>query len=107
MLARQVSVEAMVQSAGVRPILFQRLIELGLVTPRLYYTASDRRELRRICRLIDDVGLEAEAVEVLLRMRRRILALQQQVAQLQVELRSRPLREADEDWVEAEWLERS
>lgn len=105
MLARQVSVEQIAQYTGVRPILLQRLIELGLVTPRMYYTTAERRELRRACRLIDDVGFEAEAVEVLLRMRRRILALQQQVAQLQAGLRSQPTQEAVKDWNEAEWAE--
>lgn len=105
MLARQVSVEEMARITGVRPILLQRLLELGLVTPRPYYTAAERRQLRRICRLIDDVGFEAEAVEVVLRMRRRILALQQRVAQLQAELCGRPNQAPVTDWHEAEWVE--
>jgi hypothetical protein len=104
MIAQQVSIEEIAKYTGVRPILLQRLLELGLIKPQLYYTAVERRQfqLRRACRLIDDVGFEAETVEVLLRLRRRILTLQQQVALLQAELRRRPVQEPSTDWLEAE-----
>jgi hypothetical protein len=55
----------------------------------MYYTEAELSDLRCARRLIYDLGFEAEAVEVVLRMRKRILALQRQVAQLQSESHNR------------------
>lgn len=100
MLARRTGVDEIAKSMGVRPLLLQRFIELGVIAPQPYYPEAELRELRRACRLVDDLGLEAEAVEVLLRMRKRILALQREVARLQVELRGRRSREPVGDWID-------
>lgn len=105
MLARRTSVEEIARQTGLRPILLQRFIELGLIVPKPYYTEAERRELRRARRLIDDLGFEAETVEVLLRMRRRILALEREVTRLQAESGSQPSREPTVAWIEAEWTE--
>ncbi len=77
--------------------------ESGLIAPAQGYGEAELAELRRVRRLIEDLGLDRPAIEVVLRMRQRLLALQAEVERLERELRmARPvLRRAS--WVDAEW----
>jgi hypothetical protein len=85
--------------------IVRMLAECGAIKPQQGYGAAELAELRRVRRLIDDLGLDPEAVEVVLHMRRQMLALQAEVRRLQAELRlaRRPARPAA--WVESEWTE--
>jgi DNA-binding transcriptional MerR regulator len=85
----------------------QHYAQLGLIRPATGYTDADICELRRVRRLMDDLGLEPEAVEVVLRMRRRILALEDEVQQLRAAqmARRRALVYDMARWLEAEWDE--
>jgi len=75
--------------------------EIGLVTPSAEgYTEVEVAELRRARRLDEDLGLDPEAVEIVLRMARRIRELSAELRRLESErfaVRDVP------DWLEAEW----
>jgi hypothetical protein len=75
--------------------IVQRYAKNGLVAPQRGYGEEDLAELRRIRRLIEELELDHPAVEIVLRMRHNILALQADVRRLQAELRrargSRPV----------------
>lgn len=86
MLVPIANVQEVAELTGMSPALVQRFIELRLIVPKLHYTEAELSDLRRARRLIYDLGFEAEVVEVVLRMRARILALQRQIAQLQLEI---------------------
>jgi hypothetical protein len=105
MLARRASADEIGMDTGLPPALIQHCIDLGLIVPQTYYSEAERRELRRMHRLIDDLGIDAEAVEVLLRMRRRIVALQREVARLQLKLRSSRPQSTAMAWIDAEWTD--
>jgi len=78
--------------------------DLGLITPSpAGYTDDDLAELRRVRRLLEDLELDHPAIEIVLRMRRRIQTLQAEIRRLEsvvVAARGRP---GPQDWVEAEW----
>jgi DNA-binding transcriptional MerR regulator len=107
MLVRPTSAEELAASTGLTPAMTRRLIELGLLVPRAYYTQAELQELRCARRLIEDLAIGDEAVEVVLRLRRRVIALQREVVRLELELRGRPRREPGTSWANAEWTERS
>ena len=50
---------------------------------RTGYSAADIRELARIRRLRDDLGLPLDAIEVVLHMRRQLLDLQAELARME------------------------
>jgi hypothetical protein len=75
----------------------------GLVPPLHGYDDADLAELRRIRRLIDDLGLDQLAIEVVVRMRRQLLALREQVRRLEAELRYARRAPASADYAEADW----
>ena len=75
----------------------------GLIAPAQGYDEADLAELRRVRRLIEDLGLDQPAIEVVLRMRRRMLALQAQVQQLETELRRARRPSSAPRWIDAEW----
>ena len=77
--------------------------ESGLITPAHGYDEADLRELRRVRRLIDDLGLDPSAIDVVVHMRRRLLALQAQVQRLEAELRRAQRMPSPTLWVDAEW----
>jgi DNA-binding transcriptional MerR regulator len=93
--------------AGLPVAVVQYYAQLGLIGPATGYTNADICELRRARRLMDDLGLEPEAVEVVLRMRRRILALEGEVQQLRATQMAhrRALVRDMARWLEAEWNE--
>ncbi len=79
--------------------------EHGLIAPTQGYAEDDMAELRRVRRLTEVLDLDYAAVEVVLRMRRRLLALQAEVQRLERELhRARPVV-GPAVWVDAEWTE--
>lgn len=78
----------------------------GLIAPSQGYDEADLAELRRVRRLIDDLGLDHPAIEVVLRMRRRLLALEAEVQRLSGELRTlRRVSYTSGLWVEGEWTD--
>jgi DNA-binding transcriptional MerR regulator len=81
-----------------------RYAELGLITPSSEgYTENDLAELRRVRRLREHLELDHPAIEIVVRMCRRIQALQDQIRHLQRELRTARGTRDQPDWVEAEW----
>jgi DNA-binding transcriptional MerR regulator len=81
---------------------------LGLLRPSTEgYSDGDLAELRRVRRLRDELGLDHPAIEIVLRMRRRIQALQAEIRRLESTLPAAPGRRGRQDWVEAEWEELS
>ncbi len=68
---------------GLTPHVVEYYIEVGLVEEP--FTEEDWAELRRIRRLQEDLGLDEVGIEIALRMRRRIMALQMEVNRLEAE----------------------
>lgn len=54
------------------------------------YSAEDVDEIRRILRLTRDLGVNLAGVEILLKMRRQMLAMQQELEELAVHVRREP-----------------
>jgi len=78
--------------------------EVGLITPSpAGYTDDDLAELRRVRRLLEDLELDHPAIEIVLRMRRRIQTLQAEIGQLESAVVAAHGRRGPQDWVEAEW----
>jgi DNA-binding transcriptional MerR regulator len=67
------------------------------------YTASELAELRRVRRLREELELDHSAIEIILRMRRRMRALQAEVQRLELAVLEAHSRRGRQDWVEAEW----
>ena len=79
---------------------------LGLITPSPEgYTDGELAELRRVRRLREDLELDHPAIEIILRMGRRIQALQAEVRRLELTLRAARRLPDQSDWLEAEWDE--
>ena len=104
MLIRRINPETLAAQTGLPVEVIQELIDLGLIGMLPEPTETDLRELRRVRRLIE-LGLSHEAVDVILQMRRRLVALQNEVAQLRMELAERHRVERTSVWIEAEWGE--
>jgi hypothetical protein len=79
--------------------------ESGLIAPPHGYDEADLAGLRCVRRLIEDLGLDQSAIEVILPMRQRLLALQAEVRRLEHELRAARRALRLNDWIEAEWFE--
>ncbi|MBI4310482.1 MAG: MerR family transcriptional regulator [Chloroflexi bacterium] len=64
----------------------------GLIAPsrsegnRRYYSQEDMERLRRIKRLIDDMGVNLAGAEIALRLMDRVQELEQEVAELRMDL---------------------
>lgn len=92
------------EAAALEVAVVRMYAELGMIEPASQgYSAADLAELRRARRLHSDLDLEHEAVAVLLRMRRRMLALQEQVRRLEMDLRTARPRRSIQEWIEADW----
>lgn len=79
--------------------------ELGLITPSPRgYSEAEVAELRRVRRLHEDLGLDHPAIEVVLRMARRIRELQDEIRRLESQ---RHAAHDERDWIDAEWEELS
>ena len=74
--------------AGIDPRTVRRYERAGILQTRRgpgdvpLYSSQDIEELRRIQRLTRELGLNLEAIDVILHMRRQILALQGELAAL-------------------------
>ena len=80
--------------------------DLGLITPSpAGYTDDNLAELRRVRRLREDLELDHPAIEIILRMRRRIQALQAEIRRLELAVLDAHSPRGQQDWVEAEWDE--
>jgi DNA-binding transcriptional MerR regulator len=78
--------------------------DLGLITPSLEgYTDDELADLRRVRRLRDELELDHPAIEIILRMRRRMQALQAEVRRLELAVLAARGPRGQQDWVEAEW----
>lgn len=75
--------------ASCHPQTLRHYERLGLVTPHRsrgkvrLYTDEDIAQLQRIQRLMDELGVNLAAVEVILHMREQILQLQSEIESLQ------------------------
>ncbi|HEX9440994.1 MAG TPA: chaperone modulator CbpM [Roseiflexaceae bacterium] len=84
--------------------LVWRYANLGLITPSAAgYSDADLAELRRVRRLHEDLELDHSAIEIILRMRRQIAALQADIRRLELAVRAARRRPRPPNWVEAEW----
>lgn len=79
--------------------------ELGLITPSPEgYSQAEVAELRRVRRLHEDLGLDHEAIEIVVQMARRIRELSAEIRRLESE---RPRVRDERDWMDAQWEESS
>jgi DNA-binding transcriptional MerR regulator len=69
----QTSIDLAARQTGLEPRIIRRLVRVGLVSGSL--TGSDLAELRRIRRLTE-LEVNMAGVEIIVRMRRRIIDLQ-------------------------------
>ena len=84
--------------------IIQHYAELGLITPSAEgYTERDLAELRRVRRTREDLELDHPAIEIILRMRRRIHALQAEIRRLELANRAALGPRDHQEWMEAEW----
>ena len=105
MIVRRINLDDLAARTGLPVDTLRQLADLGVIGAWPDITESDLVELRRVRRLIEDLGLEHEAVAVVLRMRRRLLELQQEVARLRAALRASRRSERVTAWVDAEWFD--
>lgn len=81
-------ISAAASLANCHPQTLRHYERLGLVTPQRsrgnvrLYTEQDIEQLRRIQRIMDDLGVNLAAVEVILHMREQIVRLQSEVESL-------------------------
>jgi hypothetical protein len=99
---RWLSLDEAVIACGLDALVIRYYTELGVIGPQESYSPADVAELRRARRLMHDLELEPQAIAIILRMRRRVLALQAELHRLEVELRATRRRRAP-DGIEAEW----
>jgi MerR family transcriptional regulator/heat shock protein HspR len=72
------------------PQTLRRYEEIGLIKParasgRRLYSPSDLELLRKICRLVNDLGVNLAGVEVILNMSERMDHLQKEMDRMQAE----------------------
>jgi DNA-binding transcriptional MerR regulator len=93
--------EEVARMARIDVTLVGHYAEIGLVTPSPEgYSEIEVAELRRARRLHEDLGLDRDAVEIVLRMARRIRELSAELRRLESE---RFAARDVPDWLEAEW----
>ncbi|MDW8391657.1 MAG: chaperone modulator CbpM [Oscillochloridaceae bacterium] len=103
MLARRTKLDELAARAGLPIDTLRQLLDLGVIEEGPEVTEEDLAELRRVQRLIGDLGLDHEAVLVILCMRKRMLAMQRELARLRSELRRQRRPDRVTLWIEAEW----
>ena len=92
-------------ATGLELRIVRAYTESALIGQAEGYGEADLAELRRIRRLVEDLELEHPAIEVVLRMRRRLLALQAEVQRLESELRRSRAAAPPGTWLDAEWTD--
>lgn len=105
MQIRRINPKTLATQTGLPVEVIQDLIDRELIGAFAEPGEDDLCELRRVRRLIETLGLSHEAIDVVLQMRRRLVALQREVAQLRAELAERRSAERTMVWIEAEWTE--
>jgi hypothetical protein len=105
MIVRRINLDDLAAHIGLPVDTVRQLADLGLIGAWPDATDADLMELRRVRRLIEDLGLEHEAVAVVLQMRRRMLELQREVVRLRAALRVSRRPDRVTAWVDAEWFE--
>lgn len=105
MLVRRMNLEDLAIQTGLPVEVLEEMVELGLIGSLPELSEFDRCELRRVRRLIETLGLSHEAVEVILQMRRRLVALQNELARLRMENAMYRRIPRAGIWIEAEWVE--
>jgi DNA-binding transcriptional MerR regulator len=90
-------------ASSLEVVVVRHYAELGLISPSLGYGEAELAELRCVRRLLEDLELDHPAIEVVLRMRRQIQWLQEEVRRLSRERRPVRARSAVRSWVDAEW----
>ncbi|WP_298821121.1 chaperone modulator CbpM [Chloroflexus sp.] len=105
MLVRRASLEDLAMDVGLPVSILQYLADLGYIHPIPQLPAVEFDELRRIRRLIDDLGVPFDAIDLVLHMRRRMLAMQREINRLRAELAYRRAFDRVTSWVDAEWYE--
>jgi len=78
------TIAQIVEQLGLSTAMIHYYIEVGLLEEP--FTEADIAELRRIRRLQEDLELDMTGVEVALRMRRRMLWMQAELARLEAEV---------------------
>jgi DNA-binding transcriptional MerR regulator len=99
------SLEELARVTGLPVPVLQYLADLGYIHPFPQLPAAEFDELRRIRRLIDDLGVATDTVDLILHMRRRMLAMQREIARLRAELAYRRALDRVTTWVDADWYE--
>ena len=99
---RWLSLDQAAAACGLDALVIRYYAELGVIGPQQGYDPAEVAELRRARRLMHDLELEPDAIAIILRMRRRMLALQAELHRLEAELRATHRRRAP-DGIEAEW----
>ena len=102
---RLLNQEEAAESAALTVAMVRWLSECGLVDPAQGYDELDLAELRRVHRLMEELELDQPAVEVVLRMRQRLLALQAEVRVLQREVRMSRRTSQYTAFIDAEWTD--
>ncbi|MGC8950682.1 chaperone modulator CbpM [Chloroflexus sp.] len=105
MLVRRMSLEELARATGLPVPVLQYLADVGYIHPFPQLPAAEFDELRRIRRLIDDLGVATDTVDLILHMRRRMLAMQREIARLRAELAYRRAFDGVNTWVDADWYE--
>ncbi len=88
---RTYTITAVARRLGIRTQTIRLYVCEGLLQPgkesgRLVFTEEDIEELARIVRLRQDLDVNTAGIEVILEMRRKILALQKQIEHLTEEI---------------------
>lgn len=102
---RRLNLDELAARTGLTVDILRQFADAGLIGAEPDATDADLVELRRVRRLIDDLGLEHEAVTVVLAMRRQLLALQHEVTHLRAALRASHHHKHMTAWIEAEWVD--
>lgn len=105
MLVRRMSLEELSRVVGLPVSVLQHLAELGYIHPIPQLPAAEFDELRRIRRLIDDLEVPVDVIDLVLSMRWRMLAMQREIARLRTELAYRRALDRVTTWVDADWYE--
>lgn len=105
MLVRRMSLEELAVAVGLPVPVLQYLTDMGYIHPVPELPAAEFAELRLIRRLINDLEVPSEAVDIILHMRRRMLEMQREIARLRAELAYRRAFDHSRNWIDAEWYE--
>jgi DNA-binding transcriptional MerR regulator len=101
---RQLHSDEAAKATGIDIAIVRHYADMGLIMPSPEgYSEDELAELRRVRRLREELGLDHPAIEIVLRMRRRIQFLQAEVRRLELTIRTRGSARGQHEWVDAEW----